>query len=136
MCGGGGSPATITMPDYSAFNQQFELQKSAIDQGMNSGAQQLQQQLVASSKEQQKLLQQELELKKANAEDAGKAQSKVDAQAMRMAALIGPPPPEKSATAPVVASERGMQTKKGKSALRIGLDSTGRMGQGAGLNIT
>lgn len=136
MCGGGGSPATITMPDYSAFNQQFELQKSVIDQGMNSGAQQLQQQLVASSKEQQKLLQQELELKKANAEDAGKAQSKVDAQAMRMAALIGPPPPEKSATAPVVASERGMQTKKGKSALRIGLDSTSRMGQGAGLNIT
>lgn len=136
MCGGGGSRATITMPDYSAFNQQFELQKSAIDQSMNSGAQQLQQQLVAASKEQQKLLQQELDLKKANAEDAGKAQSKVDAQAMRMAALIGPPPPEKSATAPVVASERGTQTKKGKSALRIGLDSASRMSQGAGLNIT
>ena len=131
MCGGGGSRATITMPDYSAFNQQFELQKSAIDQGMNSGAQQLQQQLVASSKEQQKLLEQELELKKTKAED----QSKVDAQAMRLSALMGPPPPEKSATAPVVASERGLQTKKGKSALRIGLETTSRMGQGAGLNI-
>ena len=130
MCGGG-KGATITMPDYSAFNQQFELQKSAIDQGMNSGAQQLQQQLVASSKEQQKLLEQELELKKTKAED----QSKVDAQAMRLSALMGPPPPEKSATAPVVASERGLQTKKGKSALRIGLETTSRMGQGAGLNI-
>jgi hypothetical protein len=53
-----------------------------------------------------------------------------------MAALIGTPPPEKSASAPVVGSSRGIETKKGKSALRIGLDSTSRMGQGAGLNIT
>ena len=134
MCGGG-KAATITQPDYSAFNQQFELQKSAIDQSMNSGAQALQQQLVTASKEQQKLLGEELELKKSRAEDAGKVQSQVDAQAMRLAALIGPPPPEKSATAPVVASERGEKSKKGKSALRIGLDSTSRMGQGAGLNI-
>ena len=131
MCGGKSQAATITMPDYSAFNQQFELQKSAIDRSMNSGAQQLQQQLVVSSREQQKLLEQELELKKAKAED----QSKIDAQAMRLATLIGTPPPEKSAQAPVVAGERGLQTKKGKSALRIGLDSTSRMGQGAGLNI-
>ena len=136
MCGGGGgSGATITMPDYSAYDNQFDLQKSAIDQSMNSGAQLLQQQLADATTKQQKLLQQRLELKKAEAEDAGKAQSKVDAEAMRLSALIGPPPPEKSATAPVVGSERGAKTKKGKDALRIGLETTSRMGQGAGLNI-
>ena len=136
MCMGGGGRATITAPDYSAYNQQFELQKSAIDSSMNSGSQLLQQQLMAATSQQQKLMQQELELKKANADDAGKTQSKVDAQALRLAALIGPPPPEKSAQAPVVGSNRGVETKKGKSELRIGLDSASRMGQGAGLNIT
>ena len=37
MCfgGGGGSQATIQKPDYSAFNKQFDLQKSAIDQQMS-----------------------------------------------------------------------------------------------------
>ena len=56
------------------------------------------------------------------------------AQAMRMAALIGTPPPEKSASAPVVGGLRGVETKKGKSALRIGLDSSSRMSQGSNNN--
>ena len=41
MCGGG-PRATITQPDYTAFNQQFELQKSAIDQSMNGGIMEMQ----------------------------------------------------------------------------------------------
>ena len=127
MCGGG-KAATITQPDYSAYNKQFDLQKSAIDQAMNSGSQLLQQQLTSAVTAKQGALAAELEQKKILAENTS-------AQAMRLATLIGTPPPEKSAQAPVVAGERGLQTKKGKSALRIGLDSTSRMGQGAGLNI-
>ena len=127
MCGGG-KAATITQPDYNAYNKQFDLQKSAIDQAMNSGSQLLQQQLTSAVTAKQGALAAELEQKKILAENTS-------AQAMRLATLIGTPPPEKSAQAPVVAGERGLQTKKGKSALRIGLDSTSRMGQGAGLNI-
>ena len=130
MCGGGGR-STITMPDYSAYNQQFDLQKSAIDQTMNSGVQTLQQQLNEALTAKQDAMAAGLEFKKKAAEDS----KIVDAQAMRLSSLIGPPPPEKSAAAPEVASNRGIQTKKGKSALRIGLDSTSRMSQGAGLNI-
>jgi adenylosuccinate synthase len=126
MCGG--KAATITQPDYNAYNKQFDLQKSAIDQSMNSGAQLMQQQLSQATTAQQEALAASLEQKKILAENT-------NAQAMRLATLIGAPPPEKSAKAPVVAGERGIQTKKGKSALRIGLASTSRMGQGAGLNI-
>ena len=126
MCGG--KAATITQPDYNAYNKQFDLQKSAIDQAMNSGAQQMQQQLNQATTAKQSALAADLEQKKILAENT-------NAQAMRLATLIGTPPPEKSAQAPVVAGERGIQTKKGKSALRIGLASTSRMGQGAGLNI-
>jgi adenylosuccinate synthase len=125
----GGKAATITQPDYNAYNQQFELQKSAIDQSMNSGAQLMQQQLSQATTAQKEALAADLEQKKILAENT-------NAQAMRLATLIGTPPPEKSAQAPVVAGERGIQTKKGKSALRIGLASTSRMGQGSGLNIT
>ena len=126
MCGG--KAATITQPDYNAYNKQFDLQKSAIDQAMNSGAQQMQQQLSQATTAKQSALAADLEQKKILAENT-------NAQAMRLATLIGTPPPEKSAQAPVVAGERGIQTKKGKSALRIGLASTSRMSQGAGLNI-
>lgn len=129
MCSGGGGAATITQPDYSAYNKQFDLQKSAIDQAMNSGAQLMQQQLNQSMTAKQQALSASVEQRRVLAENS-------NAQAMRMAALIGTPPPEKSAAAPEVGSARGIETKKGKSALRIGLDSTSRMGQGAGLNIT
>jgi hypothetical protein len=129
MCSGGGGAATITTPDYAAYNRQFDLQKSAIDQAMNSGSQLMQQQLNTAVSSKQQALSASVEQRKILAENT-------NAQAMRMAALIGTPPPEKSASAPVVGSSRGIETKKGKSALRIGLDSTSRMGQGAGLNIT
>jgi hypothetical protein len=96
---------------------------------MNSGSQLMQQQLNTAISSKQEALSASVEQRKILAENT-------NAQAMRMAALIGTPPPEKSAAAPVVGGNRGIETKKGKSALRIGLDSTSRMGQGAGLNIT
>jgi len=53
-----------------------------------------------------------------------------------VAALIGTPPPEKNAEAPVVGRNRGTLTSKGKGALRIERTTATSSGQGAGLNIT
>lgn len=134
MCmGGGGSRATITMPDTGAYDRQFQLQKSAIESQMNSSAMVMQQQLQGSLRKKEDLLSQisEAKTKQANSEQAASE------QALRMSALIGAPPPEKSAEAPVVGSrDRGLTTKKGKSALRISRPVSDRNGQGSGLNIT
>jgi hypothetical protein len=133
MCGGGGGQrATIVQPDYRAFDQQFELQKAAIDQGMNSGAQQLQQGLVQAQQQQQQLLENLRDVKKQRADNV----SSVSAQAVRMASLVGAPPPEKSAKAPVVGRERNGSKTKGKAALRIVREMASSSGQGTGLNIT
>jgi hypothetical protein len=131
MCSGGGR-ATITQPDYTAFNQRFELQKAAIEQQMNSGAMLKQAQVTAAQKQQQDLLTQLKELKTTRAEEV----SATAAQAVRMAALIGPPPPEKSAEAPVVGRARTGATRKGKTALRIERQTPSPVGAGAPLNIT
>ena len=57
-----------------------------------------------------------------------------NAQAMRLAQVIGPPPPEKSAQAPVIGSKR---KKLGKERLRIRrAQSPTASASGAGLNIT
>jgi hypothetical protein len=131
MCGGG-SPATITQPDYEAYDRQFEMQQTAINRmtaKKEGSIQRMQMKLNQSVAAKQETLSALLEQKKTLAENTS-------AQAMRMAALIGTPPPEKSASAPVVGGLRGVETKKGKSALRIGLDSSSRMSQGTGLNIT
>ena len=37
MCGGGGSRATITMPDTAAYQQQFNLQRAAVEPQINGG---------------------------------------------------------------------------------------------------
>ena len=131
MCSGGGSAATITMPDYSAYNNEFQLQKAAIEQSMNSGLQQKQQELTASLRNQEKVSQQVAEQTKLQAENT-------NAAAMRMATLIGTPPPEPTAQAPRVGSAaRGISTSKGKGALRIGRSTAPVANSGgSGLNIT
>jgi hypothetical protein len=132
MCGGGGSPATITQPDYEAYDRQFEMQQAAINRmtaRKEGSVMRMQQRLNESITAKQDALSALAAQKRTLAENTS-------AQAMRMAALIGTPPPEKSASAPAVGGLRGVETKKGKSALRIGLDSASRMSQGTGLNIT
>jgi len=132
MCsGGGGSPAKITMPDYSAYNNEFQLQKAAIDQTINSGTQQMQQQLTAALREQEGVQQKLSAQARQNAENT-------NAAAMRMATLIGTPPPEKTAQAPVVgANARGLTGSKGKGGLRIGRSTAAVANSGgSGLNIT
>ena len=134
MCmGGGGGGGTIVMPDTDAYEQQFDLQRRAIEQQMNNGTQLMQSKLQNSLRQKQDLLTQISDIKKEQADSA----AALDEQAMRLSTLIGPPPPEKSAEAPVVGSrDRNVQTRKGKSSLRIGRTTSSLYGQGAGLNIT
>jgi hypothetical protein len=127
--GGGGGRATITVPNYDAFNRQFDLQRSAIEQSMDSGTQLLQSQLTAAVRDQQSVLEASNQAKRQAAE-------LTSAQAMRMAQLIGTPPPEKNAEAPVVGRNRTGAGAKGKSALRIEGKATVGAAPGTGLNIT
>jgi len=128
MCGGGGSRATITVPDYGAYNNQFNLQRSAIEQSMSSATQQMQQKLNAAIAEQQGALTKEMDQKKLLADNTA-------AQAARLAQLMGPPPPEKTAQAPVIGNSRGQVTTRGKAGLRINQTTATSSAPGAGLNI-
>jgi hypothetical protein len=126
---GGGSQATISVPNTAAYDRMFEMQKAAIDRAMSSQTNALQDQLTATLRANEKTAQEASDMKRRLAEDTS-------AQAMRMAALIGTPPPEKSAQAPVVGRNRGLTTTKGKGALRIERTTASSSGQGSGLNIT
>lgn len=127
MCFGGGSRATITKPDYNAYDKQFELQKEAIQSSMNNDLRLMQQELQTSLSDKADIQRQLNEQIKIQAENT-------NAQAMRLAQVIGPPPPEKSAQAPVIGSKR---KKLGKERLRIRRRSTPTSAaSGAGLNIT
>lgn len=129
MCGG--SRATITQPDYNAFNQEFELQKSAIERSMDSGLDMKQQELTASLRSKNATLDRLNEQINLQADNT-------NAQAMRLSQIIGAPPPEKSAQPPKVGSDaRNLGTKRGKAALRIARAKTPtKSARGSGLNIT
>ena len=132
MCGGAPPRATITQPDYNAFNQQFELQKAAIDQSMNSGIMELQTGFQDSLRQQTDFLRGIEQSRVARAQDEAAAA----ADAARLQILIGAPPPEKVAQAPTIgAMDRGLDVAKGKKSLRIGKTAT-KTAKGAGLNIT
>ena len=133
MGGGGGSPATITMPDTSAYDRQFEMQKAAIDSQMNNNTMLMQQQLQATLREQNQLRADIAEAKVLKADN----QKALEEEAQRMSVLVGAPPPEPTAQAPKVGSrDRNVNTRKGKSSLRIGRKVASSSGQGTGLNIT
>jgi len=127
MCFGGGSRATITKPDYNAYDKQFELQKEAIANSMDSDLRLKQQELqtaLGDKADVQRQLNEQIRIQAEN----------TNAQAMRLAQVIGPPPPEKTATAPVIGSKR---KKLGKERLRIRRStSPTASASGAGLNIT
>lgn len=137
MCsGGGGSPATIVMPNTGAYDQQFQLQRSAMEQQMNNSTVLMQSQLNTALQSKQDLLAQIRDAKQEKASSV----AALDEQARRMSVLIGAPPPEPTAQAPVVGADRndsqGNVRKRGKSSLRIQRSTTSKSGQGAGLNIT
>ena len=129
MCMGGGSAATITVPDYSAYDQQFELQKAAIEQAASQSTLTAQADLNSALREKQDAQTQLLVAKQQQAEDT-------NAAAMRLAQVVGPPPREPHAKPPEIGvDERGLKTKKGKTSLRIGKVAT-TSASGSGLNIT
>ena len=141
MCGGGGPrirrekapAATINVPDYGAYDKQFELQKAAIDAQIQGSATKLQDELNASFRSQTKIKEELAELAAQKAKDEEALQEK----AARLSVLMGPPPPEKTASAPEIGvRDRDIKTRKGKKALRIGRKVARQSGQGTGLNIT
>lgn len=129
MCFGGGSAATITMPDTGAYDRMAQTQLDAMRAVQDGQIKVKQNELNTALQAQTTQLQQLRDLQMQRAND-------VQAQASRMAALIGTPPPEKTAEAPVVAGGTGPKAFKGKSSLRINRPVATTSGQGAGLNIT
>ena len=141
MCGGGGPrikrekapAATINVPNYGAYDKQFELQKAEIDAQMTNGMTAMQDELNNSLRQQSKIKEELAELAAQKAKDEQALQEK----AARLSVLMGPPPPEKTATAPEIGvRDRDIKTRKGKKALRIGRKVARQSGQGTGLNIT
>ena len=128
MCSGGGA-ATIHAPDTGAYDRMAQAQFDAMRAVQEGGAKIKQQELNAAALNQQSVLSQLTDVQSQRAND-------VSAQAGRLAALIGAPPPEKSAEAPVVGRARGTATSKGKGALRIERQLATAAGKGSGLNIT
>ena len=129
MCMGGGSAATITVPDYKKYDQQFDLQKAAIEQAASQSTLTAQASLNSALRAKQDAQTQLLVAKQQQAEDT-------NAAAMRLAQVVGPPPREPHAKPPEIGvDERGLKTKKGKTSLRIGKVAT-TSASGSGLNIT
>lgn len=126
----GGKAATITMPDTGAYDRMAQMQMDAMRQ-QQDGVAMLKQGELNSAIKSQELAYSEMRdfsMQRAN---------ETSANAARLAALIGTPPPEKSAKAPVVGSDRaGMARSKGKAALRIDRSTANSQASGTGLNIT
>ncbi len=131
MCSGGGGRSTITMPDTGAYDRMAAVQMEAMRRQQDGLVSMKQQELNSAVGSQQQVLEQLRDVKTQRANETA-------ANAARLAALIGTPPPEKTATAPVVGYDRsGMARPKGKKALRIDRSAGGTsQSAGSGLNIT
>jgi len=129
MCGGGGGRATIEIPQTDAYDAQADLQIAAMQQTQNSTAMLKQGELNTALAAQQQVLTEARDFKIEQAND-------VRANALRMANLIGAPPPEKTAQAPIVGRDKdSSQGKpKGKNSLKITKKKSTSQGKGAGLN--
>ena len=136
MCGGGrrSQPrATIEVPDYGAYDRQFDLQKDAIQRSMNGGTQLLQNEL-------QGILRKTTDVKEKLAdieEEEAVNQAALEEKATRLSLLMGTPPPEPNAQAPEIgAKDRDLNVRKGKKSLRIRQSTAQSSAKGTGLNIT
>jgi len=132
MCaGGGGSRATIYAPDTRAYDALASQQLALMQQTQSSDVLTKQSQLDALVRERTALQTQGQAVATARANNT-------TAQEARLAALVGAPPPEKPAAAPVIGSDRtGEKRPTGRQALRIDRAAgTTAAAPGAGLNIT
>lgn len=129
MCFGGGAPATITMPDTGAYDRLAQAQMDAMRQQQDGQAAIKQAQLNQALRTQEAALAEMRDFKVQRANDTA-------ANAARLAALIGTPPPEKAASAPAIASNRSTSRRpKGRASLRIDRAPAGQSAS-SGLNIS
>lgn len=139
MCfGGGGQAATITMPDTGSYDRMADLQMQAMrdqQQGIMAIKQQELNQALAG---QQSAMTDFKDYKVQMANDVQIKANESAANANRINAIIGAPPPEPTAKAPVVGSDReGVTPRRGKKDLRIDRPAAPtQQAAGAGLNIT
>lgn len=135
MGGGGSQPASvITMPDTGAYDRQLDRQLQMMQMAQSSELTGYQSQLDEAVMKQQDLLTELKDLRRENAESA----ASVEAEARRMSNIIGTPPPEVSAKAPVIAEARDKpktQRAKGKRGLRIGRKTANSAGKAVGYNL-
>jgi hypothetical protein len=125
MCGGGAPRATIVQPDYSAYNRMADMQMQTMQLAQSPAVLAAQQGVQAAALQQQQVLSGLAARRTAEANDTSAA-------AARLVALIGTPPPDKTAKAPVLASNRaGMARPEGRKGLRIDLQPAAT----SGLNI-
>lgn len=126
-------PAVINMPDTRAYDRMADLQIAAMQEQQQGAAMLKQAELNQALRTQEQSLSELRDYKVQRANDTA-------ANAARMAAIIGTPPPEPTAKAPVVGTDRENMVKpRGKQGLRI--DRVGRtaptsQAAGTGLNIT
>jgi hypothetical protein len=129
MCGGGGRP-TITEPDTKAYDRALGQQIAAMQAAQGGAVSAAQGALRAALDREQGIMSDLRDLRVTRANDAA-------ANASRIAALIGAPPPEKGAAAPVVGGDRSLfMGRTGRRQLRIDRAGDGAYpAAGAGLNI-
>ena len=125
MCGGGAPRTTIVQPDYGAYNKMADMQMQTMQMAQSPAVLAAQQGVQAAALQQQQVFSDLAARRTAEAQDTSAA-------AARLAALIGTPPPDKTAKAPVLASNRaGMTRPTGRKGLRVDLQPTAT----SGLNI-
>lgn len=139
MCfGGGGQAATITMPDTGAYDRMADMQMQAMRDQQQGTMALKQQELNQALAKQQSAMSDFKDYKVQLASDEQIKANDTTANANRINAILGAPPPEPTAKAPVVGSDRnGVVQGRGKRDLRI--DRPGaptKQAAGAGLNIT
>lgn len=127
MCAGGGGGGRIVEPDYRSANRSLDLQLQAMRAQQSDAVLAAQQSVSAALQSQQRVLQ---DLEGVKAQRA----NETAANARRLADLIGAPPPEKSASAPVIASNRPGSRATSRRDLRVNTQGAG-YAPGAGLNL-
>jgi hypothetical protein len=126
MCAGSGpgpQRATITVPDYQAFDRMLDRQLSLMGTAQQERMLNKQRDFTRAGRRQQRTLE------KLNTATVERAKN-TEADAKRIMALIGAPAPEPTAKAPVLGANRtGKRRAAGKRGLRIDRPAS------AGLNI-
>jgi hypothetical protein len=126
MCGGGSPRTTINQADYGAYNRMADAQLATMALTQSPAVINAQQGVQAATLQQQQVLTDLAAARTAQANDTSAAAS-------RLAALIGTPPPDKTARAPVLAANRqGMSRPTGRKGLRVDLNPAAGS---SGLNI-